>query len=182
MSAESIRIALATVIAAVFIAVLATKLVAGGGSSSERPDDARSAVVLSEAELLERAATLEHSAYWLGARPGIDSYELETTADGSIYIRYLDGESTVGDSPADALTVATYPLADARGALERAARTSTEGQTLSPHRGFLTLSGGGTHNAYVVFDDQPELQIEIYSPRTGEGAKLAASGAPRELP
>ncbi len=54
---------------------------------------------------------------------------------------------------------------------------SGEGQTLSKHDGYEVLSSSGATNAYVVFEDRPDVQVEVFSPQAGEAAELATSGA-----
>jgi hypothetical protein len=135
----------------------------------------REVMTLTEYELLSRAGTIEPPAYWIGRQPGIDHFKLEKEADGNLYVRYLTGNTPAGSRRSNSLTVASYPVAEARQRLEHAARAKRE--ALLRHDGFVMLGSNGSYGAYVVFDDLPELQIEIYSPRRGEAAKLAASGA-----
>jgi hypothetical protein len=180
---NAIRIGAAGVIAVVFAFIFAVDVIGGDDSSGASPSESSgNAVTLSETELLARAHTLSHTAYWVGGRPETDDYELEADSKGSIYIRYLSGDATAGDPRTNSLTVATYPVANASQALEQAAKRAPEGQTLSHHEGFSVLSGGETTNAYVVFDDQPELQVEVYSPKSGDAATLATAGVLTPLP
>jgi hypothetical protein len=174
----TVRICGACLIGIVLIAILAGDLLGGTAPSAARSSgSAEGAVVLTEYELLSRAYTIEPRPYWIGPRPGIDRFELEQDSDGNVYVRYLTGGDTAGNRRSDSLTVAGYPLAEAQQSLERAARAAVGGEKLLRHDGFAVLGSGDSQSAYVVFDDQPELQIEIYSPRPGEAAELAVSGA-----
>jgi hypothetical protein len=182
LDAKTIRIALAALIAVVLIVALAFDIFSGDDSSSEEASKPGGNVVgLSESALIARAGSFEHPVYWVGGRVGTESYELDKASTGNVYIRYLTGGAQAGDPRAEFLTVGTYPVAEASKALHEGAKTAEEGQTLSQHEGFEVLSSPQSTNAYVVFDDQPELQVEIYSPQPGEAAELATSGALKPL-
>jgi hypothetical protein len=173
---DIVRIYIAGLIGILVVAILALDVFGDADRSGPRSAESSGEVVtLTEYELLSRAGTIEPPAYWIGRRSGIDHFELEKEADGSLYVRYLTGKASASNSRSDSLTVASYPLAEARQRLERVAQT--EGEALSRRDGFVMLGSDDSYSAYVVADDLPELQIEIYSPRQGEAAKLAASGA-----
>jgi hypothetical protein len=179
---KTVRLGAAGLIVVAAIVVGAIALL-GGGSNDSSPagaDSATPAVALSESELLARASDLGQTAIWVGPTAGTKSYELSTEADGRVYIRYLTGDAKAGDPRPDFLTVGTYPVAGAGAALRNAAKAAP-GQTLSHHAGYEVLSSKEATNAYVVFDDQPDLQIEIFSPQPGEAADLASSGALKPL-
>jgi hypothetical protein len=174
LDVKTVRTGLAVLIVLVVAVILAVNLLGGSGSSGE--ESPGTAVALSESELISRVSELERPAYWVGARPGTAQYELTSTADGRIYIRYLTGDAKAGDPRPDFLTVGTYPVPEAQKAL-RVAENSSTGMTLSKHVGYQTLSGETAHSAYVVFDNEPNVQIEIFSPTPGESSDLANSGA-----
>jgi hypothetical protein len=170
------RIYLAGLIGILLVIILALDVLGGSDHSTAHTVEASGEVMtLTEDELLSQAKMIKPPAYWVGRRPGIHRFELEKKAGGNLYIRYLTGDVPAGRRQADSLTVASYPVAEARQRLERAART--EGEALSRHDGFMVLGSPNSYGAYVVFDDLPELQIEIYSPQRGEATKLAVSGA-----
>lgn len=178
LDVKTVRLALAGLIVVLAAIILAGALL--GGGSDEGPS-AEEAVALSESELLARSSSLSHPAYWLGPRPGTTSYELTSTADGRIYIRYLTGDAEAGDPRSSFVTVGTYSLADAHQALAVAAGEDGEGRKLTKHAGYELLAGKKAKHAYVVFDDQPQLQVEVYSPKPGEAASLATSASLRPL-
>jgi hypothetical protein len=177
LDAKTIRIGIAGLIALVVVVVIAIN-VFGGSDSSSSPNGGESSTreTLSESELISKAGELEHTVYWVGSRPGTENYELTTASGGSIYIRYLTGGAKAGDPRPDFLTVGTYSVPDAKAALHKAETTHT-GSNLTNHEGYDVLEGKSGTDAYVVFDDQPELQIEIFSPNPGEAVDLATSGA-----
>lgn len=176
LDVKTVRLGLAGLIVVVAIVIGAVALLGGGsGNGSAESAPAEEAVALSESELLAQASDFSHPAYWVGPRAGTESYELRSTSDGQIYIRYLTNGAQAGDPHPDFLAIGTYPVPDAKQALRKAQKESA-GQELSQHEGYEVLSGSGEDNAYVVFDDQPGLQVEIFSPQPGEAAGLATSG------
>jgi hypothetical protein len=177
---RTVRLWVGGLVAVAAIVIGAIALLGGGSSDSPSGGSATQAVALSESKLLARASDLGQTAFWVGPRPGTQSYELSTTPEGRVYIRYLTDGAKAGDPRPNFLTVGTYPVAEAQLALRQAAKAA-QGQTLSQHDGFEVLSSKKATNAYVVFDDQPEIQIEVFSPRPGEAADLAASGALKPL-
>lgn len=165
---ELLRVGLAALLGLVLVVLLSVDLFGGspGGSAGER-------VVLTENEALARAGKIEPRAYWVGRRPGIDTYELEKDEAGNLFVRYLPEGWERGD-PA-ALGVATYPVADARASLRRAAVAGD--QELIRLTGLTVLAPPDGGSAFAVFDDQPGLQIEVFSPDPGLAAELVRSGA-----
>jgi hypothetical protein len=153
-----VRLWIAGLIVVVIVAAVGVALL--GGSDSDESSSS-GAVALSESELLTEASAFSHPAFWVGPRPGTKSYELTATPDGRIYIRYLTGDAQAGAPRPDFLTIGTYSVPGARQALRKASRTS----------------GSEKVSRYVVFDNEPDLQIEVFSPEPGEAAELAASGS-----
>lgn len=153
------------------VVVVTVILVAGGGdddSSSQSPQ------ALSEAELIEQVDDLGQTVYWVGPQPGSEGFELTTTEDGSVFLRYVPDGASGKDPETEYVTVGTYPVPDAQGALLNAKESSPSAK-LTEHDGYQVLEGG-PKNVYVVFSAQPELQIELYSPEAGEADQLANAG------
>ncbi|HWB69859.1 MAG TPA: hypothetical protein VG518_07765 [Solirubrobacterales bacterium] len=179
IDARTFRIGLAALLAVVVVVVGAIAIF-GGGSDSDKGSSGSSeaktnAVALSEAELAAKVGEMGQPVFWIGPRAGTESYELSSTPDGSVYIRYLTGGAKAGEEKADFLTVGTYPVPEAAKALADAAER--EGQDLAQRKGFQVLGSEQATSAYVVFDDQPDIQVEIFSPEPGEADQLAGSGA-----
>jgi hypothetical protein len=157
------------------VVVLAIVLFGGdSGDDSSAGEAEAEAVALSEAELLAETSGLGGPAYWVGPREGTESYELTTTEDGRIYIRYLTGDAEAGDESAEFVSVGTYPFPDAKAGLQRSAQEG--GGEIEQGQGYELLVGDND-NAYVVFGDEPEMQVEIYSPQPGEAEQLARDGS-----
>ncbi len=176
LDVKTVRIGLAALIGVAVLVVLGITLADGGDDScgAEVPGNGQP-VSLSRGELSCNADKLGHLAYWVGPRPPAGSYEVTSSPDGRVFVRYLTGGAEAGDKRPDFLTVGTYSLTDAVGALERA-QSADASKKLTREDGYTLLSGGGL-SAYVVFDDEPDLQIEVYSPKRGEALRLASTGA-----
>jgi hypothetical protein len=173
---RKVRLAVASLLAVAGVVILAIVLLGGSGDDSSSAGEGESeAVALSESELLAEASGLGGPAYWIGPRAGTESYELTSTEDGRIYIRYLTGDAEAGDERADFLSVGTYPFPDAEAGLQRSAAKG-EG-TLEQGNDYTYLVPAAGENAYVVFDDEPDLQIEVFSPQSGEAEQLARDDA-----
>jgi hypothetical protein len=146
-------------------------------SSSSSASEGKEVVGLSESELLARAGDFGHAVYWVGPRVGTESYELTTSENGDAYIRYLTGDAEAGAEEADFLTIGSYPVADAQAALKQGAESAGNGEEIVQEDGYEVLGSEAATNVYVVFDDEPELQVEVFSPQVGEAFALATSGS-----
>lgn len=179
LSVRKTRLVLLALLAAATVVIGGVALLGGdsGDGSSGDTGDQGNAVALTASQLPARASALGQPAYWLGPRAGTESYELSTTPDGRVYVRYLTNGAEAGDPRPDFVTVGTYQVDEAEQALRDAAENSRGSQALSQEDGYQLLSSGQATNAYVVFDEQPDVQVEIFSPQPGEAAALAKSGA-----
>jgi hypothetical protein len=136
-------------------------------------------VAVSESQLTSKAADVNHPVYWVGPQPGTDQYEFTSTEDGRVYVRYLTQGAKAGDKRPSFLTVGTYSVPNAKDALQRAAEGGSK--AVQPGQGFSLLESASGKSTYVVLDDQPDLQIEIYDPKPGNSLKFAQSGALRPV-
>jgi hypothetical protein len=170
---EPLRIGLAVLLSLLCVALFAFDTLDSEGSSAGPGSADSESVVLTEYELLARAERIEPQPYWVGRIPGTREFELARDPKGNLFLRYLPEDAA--DSVSEPLTVASYPLAEAGRSLERAARS--EGKSLVQHDGFVTLASKDDYSTYVVFDEQPELQVEVFSPKPGEAARLVDAGA-----
>jgi hypothetical protein len=125
-------------------------------------------------QLKALAVTLGRPVYWAGAQSGV-TYELTTTRDGSVYIRYLPAGVKVGDRRPDYLTIGTYPQ---KGALRILKATAAKNGVPT-----LRLENGGVAfvdkkrptSVYAAFPNV-DLQVEVYDPRPGRARHLVTSG------
>jgi hypothetical protein len=170
---KTVRICEAIVIVLAVIVAVAVSALSGGGDSSAAP--AEESAVLSEAGLIEAGAESAQPLYWLGPQSGAREFELTSTNEGEqTYVRYRPADG--GHAPAELLTVGTYRVPDAKEALQRAQASERKRMTFSRHQGYEVLSGPDAESAFVVFSDQPDLQIEVYSPQPGEAEALVSGG------
>ena len=133
----------------------------------------RGPVAVSENDLVALSRKLGHPVYWAGPRVNT-TYELTLTNDGSVFVRYLPTGKEVGASDG-ALTVATYPVADAYSVTQRGA--SGEGSVVveAPGDSFAMRSKSSKTNVYLAFPGE-DVQVEVYSPVPGQAARLVSQG------
>lgn len=177
LDVNTVRLCVAGLIAAAVAAILVIKALDDDAAQRDRSGT----LVLSRSQLLARAGRLSHPVYWVGPQQRTKRYELTSKRAGQVYVRYLASTERAASQSPGGLVVGTYTVPDARGALESAAGNPRRAEKLSRRNGFEMMSAPGAKHAYVVFDDQPELQVEIFSPRRGEAEKLATSGSLRQL-
>jgi hypothetical protein len=125
------------------------------------------------------STSLGQPIYWVGAQSGV-TYELTRSADGRVYVRYLPAGVKVGERATPYLTVATYPLADAFAATERASQAS--GAVTIPAKGgaiafYDRSSPTSVHLAYPG----AKFQVELLDPSAARAHQLAASGSVRPV-
>jgi hypothetical protein len=168
-----IRFGLLALIVVAAIVFLLVKVIGGDDSSSS---DEGAPVGLSESELIDKAPSFSHVAYWVGPQEGTDQYELTETPDGRIYVRYLTEGADVGNDSPDFVTVGTYAFPDAKKGLG-VARSAGQLKSIDEGDGYSVADGTSGQNVYVVFDDQPDLQVEVFSPEPGKARDLVDSGA-----
>jgi hypothetical protein len=119
--------------------------------------------------------SLGHELYWAGERPP-DEVELSQEADGSVYLRYLPPGTDAGDPRAQFLTVGTYPVADAVGALRRTADKAGTSLESAADGGVVLVNPSSEGSVYLAYPGS-DLQIEVYDPAPGRALGLIRSGA-----
>jgi hypothetical protein len=127
----------------------------------------------SEDDLAKLSEELGHPIYWAGARENA-TYELTVTANGQVFVRYLPPGAEVGAS-SGALTVATYPVADAYSITEQGASGEDSVVVEAPAGGIATHAKGETTNVYLAYPGD-DVQVEVYSPVPGVAPKLVSQG------
>ena len=133
----------------------------------------RGPVAVSEKELVALSKELGHPVYWAGPRANTRN-ELTVTAGGSVYVRYLLPGKDVGAS-GGALTVATYPVADAYAVTQQGASGDGSAVVEAPGDGFAMRSKASKTNVYLAFPGE-DVQVEVYSPVPGQAARLVSQG------
>ena len=125
------------------------------------------------------AGTLGHPFYWLGAKPGY-TYELTRTPNRSIFVRYLPHGVAVG-ARTPYLTVATYPLAGALQAVERAASQTGSAKIKLARGGIAVVDAGYPKSIHLAFPGS-SYQVEVFDPSPARALQVVTSGQVTQVP
>jgi hypothetical protein len=179
MSRERARPIAFAAIAVVVLTLVVWVLIDDGGESGAPAESAsaENAELVEAGDLAARAEEVGHPIYWIGPRPG-SALELAVEAGGNVFLRYLPEGTEAGDPGTQFLTVGTYPVGDARGAVENAASSSGAGLRELPGGGVAFLSPDGRRSAYLAFPGSSD-QVEVYDPVAGRALQLALAGKVR---
>jgi hypothetical protein len=129
-------------------------------------------VLVSADQLAAHAEATDAPVYWAGA---IENRRLElTTTSAGTFVRYLPSGDAAGDTDR-ALTVATYPLANAYATATARARAAQMTSERTQRGGLAVWNRARPTSVYLAFPNVRQL-IEIYSPDAGEALRLARSG------
>lgn len=164
---------LVPLVAVVAVVVLAIVLLSGGDDDSPAARRAPAGAASLD-RIASAAADAGHPVYWAGPQAGM-TYELTTTKDGRIFIRYLPRGVSVGDEAAKYLTVATYPQRDAFATLTATAKKQGVTAVPTPGGGRAFEDGDRATSAYVAFPGA-DVQVEVFDPVPGRALRLARSG------
>jgi hypothetical protein len=168
-------------LAGLVVVVVCVLLLSGGGNdkSSTSTTSTKSSLesapaIVSADDLRALSASLGHPLYWLGERPGT-RLEMRHESNGDVLVRYLTGDAKAGDTRPRYITVGTYPTPDAVATLRRAA--SQEGAEVQPvpKGGIVLASPTSPENVYVAFPGS-DYQVEVFTPKAGEGLELVQAG------
>jgi hypothetical protein len=163
------------------VALIAVVVVWALDDDDDSSSGATGSGTVTAAELADFAARKGTPVYWLGERDG-ETYELTESPSGRVYIRYLPAGTAAGDARPDFVTVATYPARSGVGALRKAARVEPGAKLGKTDDGaVLLIDPALPKNAHLVYPGA-NLQIEVYSPVSGEALRLAARGAVQPVP
>lgn len=143
-----------------------------GGSEPDRSGEAQEASV---EDLQALADSSDIPVFWAGEREG-QTYELTATEDGNVYIRYLGPDVEIGARDVAALTIGTYPVQDAYGALQRIAREKGSLRGKTPDGGLVVSNESNPTSVYVAYPGT-DYQIEVFDPDPKVAFETATSGA-----
>jgi hypothetical protein len=166
---------LAGIAASAVLVVVAVVLAITGDSGGGTDTVATPPHIVDASDLADLESELGHPIYWAGERPPAQ-LELAEEADGSVYLRYLSPGVEAGDPEQRFLTIGTYPVVDAVGALERTAASSgsTLGKTAA---GGVVLANPESEGSVYLAYPGSDIQIEVYDPTPGRSLRLIRSGA-----
>jgi hypothetical protein len=173
------RIQLAGIAASAVLVIVAVVLAITGGPGGQGEAVGTGPHFVDATDLSDLEAELGHPIYWAGARPPAQ-LELAEEADGSLYLRYLSPGVEAGDPEQRFLTVGTYPVADAVGALERTAADAGVSLGQAAEGGVVLSNPTSEGSAYLAYPGS-DIQIEVYDPAPGRSLQLIRSGAIRPV-
>jgi hypothetical protein len=101
--------------------------------------------------------------------------ELTDEADGRVYIRYLGPGVQAGDPRPLFLTVGTYPVPDARAAIERTARQPGASLRHIAAGGIALVNARKPTSVYIAYP-RSDTQIEVFDSTPGNALRLVLSG------
>jgi hypothetical protein len=136
------------------------------------------ATAFTQAGLETRVHELGQPVYWAGPRAGY-RYELKRTEGGNVFLRYLAPGGEVDDGTL-ALTIGTYPMADALAATEQWARTNDAVALDAPGKGRAFYRLERPTNLYLVYPGF-DYQIEVYDPSAKRARELILLGQIRRI-
>lgn len=136
--------------------------------------------LVSPAELRSAAAASGQDVYWVGPMAGKELELVELEEEGGFQVRYLPAGTDVEGASSAALTIGSYPLDDARAALENVA--ARPGATVHRSRdgGKVVVSDSSPTSAYSANPDN-SVQIEVYDPSARRALAIALSGRVRPV-
>jgi hypothetical protein len=129
--------------------------------------------LVSSSQLEQLARSVDHPVYWAGSRRGF-SYELTTTSDGRIYVRYLPKGVAAGDPRPSFLVVGTYSRAGSYRDLKRAANQNGSVWADLANKGLLVESKR-PQSVYIGYPGA-KYQVEVYSPTSYAARRLVLAG------
>jgi hypothetical protein len=152
---------------------LAIWLVVGSGDGENATTRATPRAV-SIRRLDQFASSGGRALYWAGPQARA-TYELTSTNDGRVYVRYLPPGVKVGDRAAKYLTIGTYPQQAAFATLKATARKQRVA-TIRPPGGGLAFQDKRHPTSVYVSYPGAAYQIEVYDPSPTLARRLVLSG------
>jgi hypothetical protein len=120
------------------------------------------------------AESVGHDVYWAGPQDNA-TIEVTKTKPSNVFIRYLTEGAEAGDPEPNFLSVGTYPVKDALGALEAAAKKDGAITAKLDRGGLAVTNSEDQSSVYVAYPDS-NLQIEVYAPDPDMAFDIATSG------
>jgi hypothetical protein len=172
VQAPEVRIG--AVVALAVVAGLVVWLLARDNEKATSRADLGSAHAVSARDLAALPATVNHPVYWVGPMRGF-TYELTQTTDGRIYIRYLPAGVSVGTDQPKYLTVATYPVSNALGAVRGIAKRLRVTASRLEGGGLAVQDTKHPTSVYLAYRGS-DYQVEVYDPSPARALQLVLSG------
>lgn len=154
------------------LGVLAVGLLSRGAATG--PESGPTAADAGQLHAL--SGSLGHAVYWAGAPSPATQLELTHTTDGSVYVRYLDAGTKVGDARRGFTTVGTYPVPTAFAVLSREAQRSSSITRSLPGGGIAVMNLGRPQSVYLAWPGSG-YEVEVFDPSPKRALDLVLSGA-----
>ncbi|HEX8742327.1 MAG TPA: hypothetical protein VF712_04265 [Thermoleophilaceae bacterium] len=165
--AGAVAAAVATIVIVGIVALGSGEDGGPGGSGAQQAVNPPAPV--SAEELASLSESLDQPVYWAGPQGGSKQYDLTRQGADRIVIRY---PAPGGGSPSQGtLTVGTYRLDDAQGAIRRAAEVETATLHRLPKRGLAVSDTARPTNVYLAYPREP-FQVEVFDPQPGRALEL----------
>jgi hypothetical protein len=173
---QSLRIAILVVVAA--LVGVGLYLAFGNSSNKKKKHHGQNLttailpVALSKSQLLAKPGILDQPMYWIGPKKNFH-YEFRRLPNNRIFIRYLPKGVKKGKKPGQLLIVATYPWPNAYASLKKYAKGT---QTAGKNGTIIVPSRPRDTKSVLMAFPGGHYEIEVYSPKPGKAATIAASG------
>lgn len=132
------------------------------------------AVAVSADDLREFARSAEGLVYWAGELPG-SRLELTRTSRNEVFVRYLAGDASVGDSRPAFATVSTYPYERAYEITAKSGRGKGMVSRNAPDGGIAVWSKSRPTSVYLAYPGSDRL-VEVFDPDPKRVRELVFSG------
>jgi hypothetical protein len=162
------------VLLAFAIAALSSGCFGGGDDKGTSANVQPQLLEASQSKLTKLAGEQGHEVYWAGPKSGT-RYEWTRTADNRLFVRYLQGNTKIGDRNKAFLTIATYSFPNAKNALQALGAKSPGAQTTTVGNAFVFYSKAAPSSAYVAFPGS-DYEVEVFDPAPGKAFTIAKSG------
>jgi hypothetical protein len=126
--------------------------------------------------LRDLSASIGHEVYWAGQPSGGVKLELTHSRDGTIYLRYLNDESRVGDGHPSFTTVGTYPVPSAFAVLRQQAKRPAAIVRSLPGGGLAYMNARRPTSVYIAWPGSG-TEVEVFDPSPKHALNLVLSGA-----
>lgn len=143
----------------------------GPGTSAADPSGPR---LVHPGQLAAISGAIGHPVFWAGMKKG-SRLEFSDDGSGNVHLRYLTGNSKVGDPVQKYLYVGTYPFDGAY----QATRSLAGSNRLRPVRagsGIGFIDPSRPYSVVIAWPTHPDLQVEVYAPVRYRALKVVRSG------
>jgi hypothetical protein len=130
--------------------------------------------IVSRKQLEGLARLLDQPVFWAGPREGF-SYELTTTKDRRVFVRYLPHGVAAGDPRARYLAIGTYASPHAFADLKRATKRHDSISVRLDGGGLVVFAASRPRNVYFGYPDA-KYQVEVFDPSGDTARRLVLSG------